>query len=123
MIDIKGLGNNAKLIEEMASDIGTTGNKLFPFYMKEAVLEGYMFIGTSMLAFTSGAIMLFFCITKADWCIGNLHAVLSLISLVIIGSAFIVFFSGIKRAISKILNPCLFAIQSVILDARLLGKS
>lgn len=116
--------NIARLLEKLAEQIGTTADKVFPWYVQQSILQGWLFIiiCTTMIIFS--AILLFICYKKADFNdpgneytlpagFGIVAGILSIIVLVIGGT----------WAVTSILNPNYHAMQELTKDmARLMGR-
>lgn len=119
------VGNNiTALLEKLAAQIGTTADKVFPWYVKQQVLEGYIWMSLSLSALFLGAILAITSWKKADFNgSGNRHSMLAWFGVIlfVFGLVFSVF--GAKGAITQIVNPNYYALKSMTSDmAKLVGK-
>lgn len=115
--------NIINLIRQLAEQIGTTTDKVFPWYVKQQVIEGWAFFVTCGLSFVVGVILVALTWKKCDWVYSK-----GLIPFCIIG----IIFSLVALVISfllggdfaaKILNPEFYALKSMVSDmSKLLHK-
>lgn len=114
------VGDNIQhLVEKLAQQIGTTADKVFPWYVKQQILEGIMFFVMDFIAFTFG-IVLIYLFRKASFEQESKETVFLSIGYVFIGLGFIFLFIGSVTSIAKIMNPNLYALQSMIKDMSIL---
>ena len=123
--------NITVLLEKLAAQIGTTADKVFPWYVKQQVLEGHIWMSLSLSALFLGAILAIASWGKADFDgPGNRYFMLAGFGVVlfVFGFIFSVFgfiFSvfGAQGAITQIINPNYYALKSMTSDmAKLIGK-
>ena len=74
------LGDNlTNLIEQLAIQIGTTADKIFPWYVQQQVIEGWTKAGIFAFLIGASTLTVIISMTKADYDSGNVPAFLSLI--------------------------------------------
>lgn len=115
--------NITEILEKLAHQIGTTAEEVFPWYVKQQVLEGWLYLVTDAVAFVLGLVFLLGFFSKADWKSEgwNRYAVLSVIGAVVTTIAFGFFIFGFSNSVMHINNPNYYALKSMINDmARLL---
>lgn len=115
--------NITALLEKLATQIGTTADKVFPWYIKQQVLEGWIWLGLSGSALLIGVALAIVSWGKADFEDGNRYTPLCIVGgiLAICGFLFVVF--GTQTAVTQIMNPNYYALKSITADmARLVGK-
>lgn len=118
--------NITKLVRQLAAQIGTTTDKVFPWYVKQQVIEGWCWIGCSVFGMVVG-----FCISLAGlkiWDHGpkadnELSGAAIAIGIVIFATALLFLIFGMTGSLTQINNPEYYAIKSMTGDmARLVGK-
>lgn len=61
-MDVKAsvdIGKNlTTLLEQLAKQIGTTADKIFPWYVSQSIIEGYTFFFLLLVAFSTGGVFL-----------------------------------------------------------------
>jgi hypothetical protein len=119
------IGDNiTKLIEKLASQIGTTTDKVFPWYVKQQVIEGWCWIGCSGFVFLAGLIVALCCIRPSLHEKDNESYVVAVVIggiLSATGLAFLLF--GMGGALTQIINPEYYALKSMTGDmARLISR-
>lgn len=126
----QGGGAVTRIIEELAKSLGMTIDKIFPYYVKQAVIEGYVgliaWAGFQIvsLIIAGVALKLYFVFdekSRDDARVGA--ATTCVISLIIFAIALIIGAVHISTWVSMIKNPEYAAIHQLINDAgKLLGK-
>jgi uncharacterized membrane protein len=115
--------NITELLEKLAGQIGTTADKVFPWYVTQQVIEGTMLLATSCIAFIIGMLLMCLSFKKADWNRGNRYSAFVVVGAFIAGLAFMVFIIGLPTSVAQIINPEYYALKSMTCDmAMLLGK-
>jgi hypothetical protein len=111
--------NLTSLLERLAEQIGTTADKVFPWYVQQAYLEGATtFVGIAFFLLLS-SVLFIWSVKKADFSGGDLnnrYAIIFVASCVmsffsLIGTAF----EGIEAA-RKMLNPNYYAMSMLTRD-------
>lgn len=115
--------NLTTLLEKLSAQVGTTADEIFPWYVQQQIIEGYLWMGVSLSVFFLGVVLIMATKKKADFDNGNLSAVFLCIGVVLGIFGFTLAVLGAKGAISQILNPNYWALKSMTSDmARLIGK-
>ena len=110
--------NMTEFIEKLAHQIGTTADKVFPWYVKQSVLEGYIFLAVMLSVLTVG-LALFLVnirILYSDKSSVDKRDVYSVIGAVLTLIAFGGLFVGGMNAITSIVNPNYHAMRALIHD-------
>jgi len=108
--------NTVELITKLAHQIGTTADKVYPWYVKQQYIEGLFFIITTSLFFIISVFLCTVAWEKADFVDGNQETAVFILAMIIAAITLIIFaFMGID-AISKIFNPEYHAIHCMIND-------
>lgn len=126
-MDIKAsvdIGDNITgLLEKLAAQIGTTADKVFPWYVQQAQLEGITCLAALGLFGLVALIIFLLNIRKADLENGNRYAAGVVISA---GLGFFVVFGFSVEGVDgvrKILNPNYYAMKMMTRDVgRLTGR-
>lgn len=113
------LGNNTRqLIEQLANTIGVTVDKLFPWYVTQMIIEGWVALFAMIVVIAIAAIFAIKSYPKADFDDGNRYAVVFLASIVIAGGVLVAFFASTSYNVTKIINPQYHAVKELLLHAR-----
>ena len=116
--------NVMELLEKLAVQIGTTADKVFPWYVKQQVIEGWMWLGISGGAIVISSIIAYCSLKKAEWKGGfNVFAYISIASCLsfLLATVFLVF--GVMAAVTQIVNPEYYALKSLTSDmSKFLGR-
>lgn len=118
------VGNNVTaLVEKLAGQIGTTADKVFPWYVQQAQVEGWTTIMALAVALVVFGFVFVILVWKADYEKGNAPAVLSVISGIALAFTVAgVFFDG-TEAVRKIQNPSYYAMTMMTRDiGRMVGR-
>jgi hypothetical protein len=108
--------NVTTLIQQLATQIGVTADKVFPWYVTQMQLEGLMFF------FIVSILLLIFLplfgvgVRKADWDKGNGAAWIALSSAILLLFVVIGVTAGSTVAITKLKNPELHAMRAMVED-------
>lgn len=112
--------NITELLEKLANQIGTTADKVFPWYVTQQVIEGFSRITSSGIALLIGILLVVLSYKKADWDKGNKDSILVVIGSIIAGVAFLIFIISLPLSIAQIINPQYYALKSITYDMSLL---
>ena len=116
--------NMVDLLEKLAVNIGTTADKIFPWYLNQQFIEGCLLILMPLILIIGfGSILLIFK-RKADFGYNwNTEAYVVLMSAVIVSISFLVFILSIGQSVSQVFNPEYHAFKTLTYDlSKLLGK-
>ena len=114
--------NLTALLERLAAQVGTTADKIFPWYVQQQVIEGWVAAGISTIVAVA-AVLLLRHFKTADFERGNHSAVYAVIGCVLAGTLTLVTLVTAPHTISKILNPEFHAMRDLSHDVgRLVGK-
>jgi hypothetical protein len=115
--------NITSMLERLAQQIGTTADKVFPWYVQQAIVEGWTTLGSLAIASVVIGTICGIAIWRADYDKGNPAALVSVIS------GFVLFFALLGTvfegpdAVRKIVNPNYYAMTMMTRDiGRLVGK-
>lgn len=118
--------NLTTLLERLAQQIGTTADKVFPWYVQQAHLEGVVFFTLIATVFLVSAVAVFYGILRGDWSSGepgNFAAVLTVMGCVCIFLTVAAAVVAGPRAATKVWNPQYHAMQMLTEDiGRLRGR-
>lgn len=117
------LGDNlTNLVEQLAIQIGTTADKIFPWYVQQQVIEGWTKCALLVFLISTSLTVTTISFIEADYDRGNSFASLSIIfGLVTLFSLFV----GAVEATSivgQIMNPNYYAMQELTADLAQLVK-
>lgn len=126
----QGGGAISRIIEELAKTLGMTVDRIFPYYVKQAVIEGYVgliaWAGFQIvsLIIAGVALKLYFVFDEKGHDDARIGAAAAcVIALIIFAIALIVGAAQMSTWVSMIKNPEYAAIHQLINDAsKLLGK-
>jgi predicted membrane channel-forming protein YqfA (hemolysin III family) len=108
--------NQTQLLGKLAAQIGTTADKIFPWYVKQQVFEGWLHLLTAVTLLVFFAILIRINFRKADFGgDGNRHAVVLFISSVAL-------FISLSNFVTQIVNPNYHALQAITSDMAKLLK-
>ena len=108
--------NVADLITGLATQLGTTADKVFPWYVQQQYIEGVFFISTIALIIFVSAFLCLFSWGGADFENGNIKTAVFISAGIIGALATFVFIIGGGNAISRIINPNYYAMHYMIKD-------
>jgi putative Mn2+ efflux pump MntP len=108
--------NVTSLIEKLAHQIGTTVDKVFPWYVKQQVMEGWMYIITAVLAILLGWMMFAISFKKADFDEGNRYIAPAITGLILLAFGCVFLLSGLSSSVTKICNPEYHALTAMTAD-------
>jgi hypothetical protein len=114
------IGSNlTSLLERLAQQIGTTADKVFPWYVQQAYLDGVVSIVAWAVVFSVSLLAVTCGVLRGEWKYGepgNLAAVLTILG----GGCLVVSVAlgmlGGSGAVTKVLNPQYHAMQMLTRD-------
>lgn len=108
--------NVIKLIRDLADQIGTTVDKIFPWYVQQQQLQGgiFLFITTSCLIMGLVGFLKF--VKTADFNKGNADSFLVVIFAIISTLSVVMFVANGVNAITQLVNPNYHAVHALIKD-------
>ena len=104
--------NITGLIQQLANQIGVTADKVFPWYVKQSMIEGYWFFGISILIALIGLSILICGITRKEK--DDAKSIMTAISCMLIFLVIFVNCLGGADALGKIINPEYYAMKEII---------
>src|SRR3990167_7436688 len=102
------IGDNISiLLQKLASQIGTTADKIYPWYIKQELIYGYSFFVICLGVLLFGIILALFVRKKADFSNEklNFYAAILIITFITIFLSLLILIIGSYNAISSIFNP------------------
>ena len=115
--------NITSLIERLAAQIGTTADKVFPWYVQQSYIEGM----TGLIAGFVGLFLALLAIgvgfRKADFDNGNRYAVISIAGATLLFMVSLVGLMSGPDAVTKVMNPNYHAMKMMTRDiGKMVGK-
>lgn len=111
------IGSNlTSLLERLASASGTTVDKVFPWYVKQQVIGGWvdLFLGIAVL--TGLTLLFLLCIRRSDWDETNAYCPAGIVVGVVLGFAALCWFISFSTIIAQIMNPEYAAMSALLAD-------
>lgn len=109
------IGKNTKeLLEVLATKLGITIEQIYPYFIKQQIIEGYIFFFMVALCSIISIIIIKLNYHKADFDDPNKHAIFTIIGLIALGMTTIVIVCGTSTMLSGILNPEYNAIREML---------
>ena len=109
------IGNNlTNLLTKLAEKIGTSVDQVFPWYVTQSVVTGWIHIIIYLIFLIGSPIVFFKSYKKTDWDDGNIYSVLCVGSAVIFFCCLIYTCAGLTSDISMVINPKFNAIQQLL---------
>lgn len=109
------LGENVlHLLEEFSKTIGTTADKVFPWFVNDQLICGYVSLITPLIIMLICFILIKSNLKKTDWEDMNLNGGIVVACSTISAIAFMVFTCSLPSSLSSILNPQYGAIKNLI---------
>jgi len=116
------MGDNfTKLFQQLANQIGTTVDKIFPWFVKQQIIEGWCGLTITTLILIVGFLLLIFNFRKRNFEESrtsyipiNFNSCLVIIGWIMFGIGFLAFSIGSTYWIGKIINPEYAAVQDLI---------
>ena len=117
------IGDNlVALLDKIAKQIGTTADQVFPWYVKQQVLEGWMFFICDGVAITLSTTLLISFLKKSSWKNMNAYSFLAIVAgCATFLSLFILLLTS-PNAVTQIINPNFFALRTLTHDLSRLIK-
>ena len=115
--------NSQELLEKLASSLGTSVDKIYPYYVKQSVIEGWpvmiVCVVVGLVFSICQALLIKRAIKKSPEYDGEVHIGFTLMG----GLVCLLAIFGFTNSLSKIWNPEYHAIHNIIEDAsKLIGK-
>jgi hypothetical protein len=115
--------NLTSLLERLAAQIGTTADKVFPWYVKQQVLEGWTYFALLIPFFVLGTVLCIKGFNKVDCDDENKYTVVLGVGVVLLILVFFACVANFGNAFTQILNPNYHALHAIITDmSGLAGK-
>lgn len=115
------IGNNlAGLIAQLAAQIGTTAEQVFPWYVRQQIIEGWTFLAFNLTFFALGVLLVLRFYKHANFDSGKGMAPVVLGG-VLIATTMCAAAMGISEAIGKVFNPQFGAMQALSRDIGRMG--
>lgn len=112
--------NLSQLLEQLASQIGTTVDVIFPWFVRQQVIEGITFlvILVVIVMISTAGLIVSLKKTKGEdaWLVGSMMGILVLALSTLVGAI------GSQQAISQIYNPEFHAVKELTRQISLLRK-
>lgn len=108
--------NITGLLEKLAVQLGTTADKVFPWYAQQQVIEGYTNLISILFFIILGLFFAITCWFKADFENGNRYTPFCTGGIFISFTSLIIFAGYSSEILNKIYNPNIFALKSIIHD-------
>lgn len=113
------VGNNlTSLIEKLATQIGVTADKVFPWYVKQQVIEGFVFVGVTISLLILFGAVFFYSFKKADFENGNRYIVTTIGGAIFFLITLFVTAFCFGDAVAQIMNPEYAATHQLLQDIR-----
>lgn len=118
------VGNNiTSLIERLAAQIGTTADKVFPWYVQQAQLEGITTLVTIAVLLMVLAPAFAYSLRNADTQTGEKYIFLAAGTGIALGFTCLISTFEAPQSVRQILNPNYYAMKMMTRDiARMTGK-
>lgn len=104
------------LLTKLAEKIGTSVDQVFPWYVNQQVIEGWVFLAVATVAILLLSTMTIYSYKRADFDNENVFVFLFTISTVVTFIAMVGCTIRVSGAVSKILNPEYHAVRELIKD-------
>lgn len=115
--------NLTSLMERLAQQLGTTVDKVFPWYVEQAYLQGITTLVAIILAFAILVPLFVIAVRKSDFDKGNAWAPVSVASGILLVVSLIFGFLAAPQQVRKIANPKFYAMSMLVDDiGRLRGS-
>jgi hypothetical protein len=109
------IGDNiTKLIQQLAQRIGTTADKIFPWYVKQQIVSAYTDLAAFAIFLVILGVTFWKTYPKADFEDGNRNAVFAIISGALFLSALIFLMICFSTLLSQIINPEYYAMKDLV---------
>lgn len=104
------------LLTKLAEKIGTSVDQVFPWYVNQQVIEGWVFLAVATVAILLLSTMTIYSYKRSDFDNENVFVLLFTISTVVTFIAMVACTTGVSGSVSKILNPEYHAVRELIKD-------
>ena len=113
-IDVGDHLNN--LIIQLAHQIGVAADKIFPWYVKQQLIEGCSNLGLGLALLVTGCVMVIVGLKKADWKDGNGYIGVAglggiFLLMVLLGAA-----TSLDTNLGRVFNPQYAATHQILID-------
>lgn len=111
--------NLTSLVEKLAEQIGTTADKVFPWYVQQAHLEGTIFLSALGAVFVVCLVATIYGIRKGQWHQGSIENLAAVATVMGCGGLFICIVVGLaggSDAATKAMNPQYHAMKMLTRD-------
>jgi hypothetical protein len=110
--------NLTHLMEKLAQQIGTTVDKIFPWYVKQEVVNAYTFLFISVTAVIISLFVFLYFKKKSVFCEEewNMPATLTIISGCCFLTAILILVFNFQGAVTSIINPEYNSLHNIIAD-------
>ncbi len=119
--------NLTSMLERLAAQIGTTADKVFPWYVQQAQIEGAITVSLAGIALMLSLVALAYGVIKGKWDSGgdpdNLAAVATILGGILLVTSSLFSLLNVPGGVTKIYNPQFHAMQMMSRDiGRMVGK-
>jgi len=111
--------NITGMLERLAAQLGTTADKVFPWYVQQAYLDGAIFLTSLCFVLLVSFVALVHGVRKGEWKHGdpsNLAAVLTILGGALFFSSVIAGLAAGPSHATKVLNPQYHAMKMITQD-------
>ena len=113
----------AEILGSLANKIGTTANKVFPWYVKQQVLEGWSSIFVILVVSLISSVCALKTFKKADFDENVKETTIFVISVIIFVICLVLFSASFTTLLTQITNPEYHALGQLTRDmGNLIGK-
>lgn len=106
--------NLTELVNKLAGQIGITGDKLFPWYVKQQIIEGYTYLCLSATSLIVGIILSVIFFKKEGQNKSEYDGFILVVCTFVVFLSFIFVVFGSGNAVSQIINPEYHATKELI---------
>lgn len=105
--------NVLALIEKLATQIGTTVDQVFPWFVAQASIEGWMMIFVPIVSIVVFGILFYFLFNRANRTRDEGDGILAMLVGIVFAISVIVSFFSIPNGTMRVLNPNFYAMQEL----------
>lgn len=105
--------NVLALIEKLATQIGTTVDQVFPWFVAQASIEGWMMIFVPIVSIVVFGILFYFLFNRANRTRDEGDSILAMLVGIVFAISVIVSFFSIPNGAMRVLNPNFYAMQEL----------
>ena len=114
--------NITSMLEKLAAQIGTTADKVFPWYVQQAHLEGITTLCAIGVMWLFSAILISISFKKCDFINGNRYVPIFIVGCLLSFASFCGSICDGPNAVRKMLNPNYYAMTMMTQDIGRLVK-